>query len=1044
MFDKIIKFSLRHRALILCLGLATILWGAWTVTHLPIDVFPDLNKPTVTILTEAGGLAPEEVETLVTLPIEVNVNGTPGLTRLRSSSGVGLSVIWLEFEWGSDIFRNRQLIAEKLSLVQDQLPKDVRPVMGPISSIMGEIQMVGLTSTNPAVTPLQLRSIADWVIRPRLLSIGGIAQVIPIGGGLRQFQIMLSSEKLRSRNLSLDEVKENLSHLSQNTTGGFVDLGQQEYLIRNLGRVAGIDDINSSMVGMFAGRPVQVQDVAKVIEGPKVKRGDASVDAAPGVILSVQKQPGTSTTELTQAIKESLDQIQKSLPEGVKINSELFKQADFIEHSIANVQEALRDGAILVTIIIFLFLLNARATLITLLALPLSFSVTAIAFKYLDIQINTMTLGGLAIAVGLLVDDAIVDVENVFRRLKENGHAEHPKPLLRVIFEASTEVRNSIVFATLIVVLVFLPLFWMGGLEGRFFTPLGIAFVVSLVASLIVSLTVTPVLCSYLFSDPAKFAHEEDSWLVKKLKHWDEPLVVKFLDRPNLLLIPTAALFVLAMSILPFFAKEFLPKFNEGTALVSVTLPPGVSLAHSDKMGAAAEKVIKAITEVRSVSRRTGRAELDEHAEGVNISEIGVDFKEGGRPREEVLAEIRDSVGKAVPGASINLGQPISHRLDHLLSGVNFQIAIKLFGEDRDQLRALGGQVLEVLRNVKGIVDAQTEQQIEIPQIKVQFLREDALPLGVNVGEVASLLEMALKGEAVAQVLEGQRIIDVFMRFDDLSRSDIERIKKIAVKTLPDGTRVTLDQVADVYDSTGPNMINRENMQRRIVIMANTAERGMDKVMADVQEGINKNIKFPEGYYLTYGGQFEGQQKASRTMLILGSLALFGVFLLLYGQFRSVFIALQIMLNIPLALIGSVIAIALSDRTISIASMVAFVTLCGIASRNGIMMISHYLHLMIHEGEEFSKHMVVRGTLERLAPVLMTALAAILGLIPLVLSKGAPGKEILHPVAVVIVGGLLSSTLLDMWVTPAIFYRFGKKSAEKYVKLATEKKEDEI
>jgi CzcA family heavy metal efflux pump len=1044
MFDRIIKFSLQHRGLVLTFGLITMLWGGWTIIHLPIDVFPDLNKPTVTILTEAGGLAPEEVETLVTLPIEVNVNGTPGLTRLRSSSGVGLSVIWLEFEWGSDIFRNRQLIAEKLSLVQDQLPKDVRPVMGPISSIMGEIQLVGLSSTDPDISPLQLRTIADWVIRPRLLSIGGVAQVIPIGGGLRQYQILLSSEKLRSRNLSLEEVKENLSHISQNTTGGFVDLAKQEYLIRNLGRVSSSEDINSSMVGLFAGRPVQVQDVATVVEGPKVKRGDASVNASPSVILSVQKQPGTSTTALTESIKTSLDQIQKSLPPGVKINSELFKQADFIEHSIENVQDALRDGAILVTIIIFMFLLNARATLITLLALPLSFSVTAISFKFLDIQINTMTLGGLAIAVGLLVDDAIVDVENVFRRLRENGNLSAPKPLLRVIFEASSEVRNSIVFATIIVVLVFLPLFWMGGLEGRFFTPLGIAFVVSLVASLIVSLTVTPVLCSYLFTNPSQFSHEEDGWLVRKLKALDKPLVEKFIDRPGILLIPVIGCFLLSMCIVPFFAKEFLPKFNEGTAMVSITLTPGVSLAYSDKVGLSAEKAILTVPEVKSVSRRTGRAELDEHAEGVNISEIGVDFKPGGRPREEVLENIRQVVKSAAPEASVNLGQPISHKLDALMSGVNFQIAIKVFGEDRDQLRSIAGGLLTELQKVEGIVDAQVEQQIEIPQIKVQFLREEALPFGVNVGQVASLLEMALKGEVVAQVLEGQRIIDVFMRFDDLSRSEIERIKKVAVRTMPDGSKITLDQVADVFDSTGPNMINRENMQRRIVVMANTSGRGMDKIMSDVQSNIEKNVQLPEGYYLTYGGQFEGQEKASRTMLILGSLALIAVFLLLYSQFKSCFIALQIMLNIPLALIGSVVAIALSDRTISIASMVAFVTLCGIASRNGIMMISHYLHLMSHEGEEFSKSMVIRGTLERLAPVLMTALAAILGLIPLVLSKGAPGKEILHPVAVVIVGGLLSSTILDMWVTPAVFYRFGKRSAEKFVALSKEKKGDEL
>ena len=1014
------------------------------MVHLPIDVFPDLNKPTVTILTEAGGLAPEEVETLVTLPIETTVNGTPGLTRLRSSSGVGLSVIYMEFEWGTDIYRNRQLVSEKLSLVQDRLPKDVRPTMGPITSIMGEIQLIGLTSENPKITPLQLRTIADWVLRPRLLSTMGVAQVIPIGGGMRQYQIHLSSEKLRAKNLALEDVQHNLSHLSQNTTGGFIDIGKNEYLIRNIGRVTGIEDIMSSVVAVFMGRPVQVKDVADVVEGPKIKRGDASVNAAPSVILSIQKQPGASTTELTETIRASLDEIQKGLPEGVKINKELFKQSEFIEHSIENVKEALRDGAILVTVIIFLFLLNFRATLITLLALPLSFSITAIAFQYLGVQINTMTLGGLAIAVGLLVDDAIVDVENVFRRLKENGHSKEPKPLKRVIFEASSEIRNSIVFATVIVVLVFLPLFWMGGLEGRFFTPLGVAFVISLVASLFVSLTVTPVLCSYFFSDPNKFKHEEDSWLVRNLKKWDRPIVEKFIDRPFLILAPVLLAFLAAMSVVPFFAKEFLPKFNEGTAMISVVLPPGVSLAFSNASGAKAETLIKAIPEVKSVSRRTGRAELDAHAEGVNVSEIDVDFKPGGRPREVVLNEIRDKIKNAIPTASINLGQPISHRLDHMMSGVNFQIALKIFGEDRDQLRALAGRVLSVMKDVEGIVDLQIEQQIEIPQVKVMMLREDALPFGINVGEVATLLEKALQGDVVAQVLEGQRIIDVFMRFDDVSRSEIEKIKKVAIKTMPDGRKITLEQVADVYDSTGPNLINRENMQRRIVVMANTSGRGMDKIIGDVKRAIDKDVKFPEGYFLAYEGQFEGQQKASQTMLVLGSLAIVAVFFLLYGHFRSSFIAIQIMLNIPLALIGSVIAIYLSDKTISIASMVAFVTLCGIASRNGIMMISHYLHLMSHEGESFSREMVIRGTLERLAPVLMTALAAILGLIPLVLSKGAPGKEILHPVAVVIVGGLLSSTLLDMWVTPAVFYRFGRRSAERYITFAKTHQEDEL
>jgi CzcA family heavy metal efflux pump len=991
-FDAIIKLSLRHRALVLIFGAVTVLWGAWIMVNLPIDVFPDLNRPTVTILTEAGGLAPEEVETLVTLPIEVSVNGTPGLTRLRSSSGVGLSVIWLEFEWGTDIYRNRQLVAEKLSLVQDRLPKDVRPVMGPISSIMGEIQLIGLTSTNPQVGPMQLRTMADWTIRPRLLSIGGIAQVIPIGGGVRQFQILLSSEKLRTRNLGLNDVQHNLNHLSENTTGGFIDGGNQEFLIRNLGRVEGLQDIKTSVIGTFMGNAVQVNEVAQVIEGPKVKRGDASVNAAPAVILAVQKQPGTSTTELTKTIADTLDQIQSSLPSGVEINAHLFKQAEFIEHSIENVKEALRDGAILVTVIIFMFLLNLRATLITLLALPLSFAVTAIAFQYLGIQINTMTLGGLAIAVGLLVDDAIVDVENVFRRLRENFSSAQPQPALRAIFLASSEIRNSIVFATAIVVLVFLPLFWMGGLEGRFFTPLGVAFVISLSASLLVSLTVTPVLCSYFFPNAKALGSHDDSWLVRKLKTWDKPLVEKFLDHPMPLFLTVVALFAAAVFTVPWFSKEFLPKFNEGTAMISVVLPPGVSLAHSNSTGAKAESVIKEIPEVKSVSRRTGRAELDAHAEGVNTSEIDVDFNAGGRPRDVVLTEIRDKIKAVVPMASINLGQPISHRLDHLMSGVNFQIALKIFGEDRDQLRALASRVRQVMSQVPGVVDLQIEQQIEIPQVKVQFLRPEALKFKTNVGEVASLLETAMKGDVVAQVLEGQRTVDVFMRFDDESRSNVDSIKRVAIKTMPDGTRVQLEQIADVFESTGPNIINRENMQRRIVVMANASGRGMDKIIGDIKKGIDKEVPMPEGYFLTYGGQFESQQKASRIMIALGSLAILAVFLLLYWQFKSSFIALQIMLNVPLALIGSVIAIALSDRTISIASMVAFVTLCGIASRNGIMMISHYLHLMQHEHERFSKEMVLRGTLERLSPVLMTALAAILGLIPLVLSWVMPFK----------------------------------------------------
>lgn len=1043
MFDRIIQFSLKNRLFVLCSAALLLVYGGWVIVKLPVDVFPDLNRPTVTVMTEAGGLAPEEVEVLVTLPIEVAVNGTPGIERVRSSSGVGLSVIYLEFAWGTDIYRNRQLVAEKLALVKETLPKNVTPIMGPISSIMGEIQLVGLSSENADISPMELRSIADWVIRPRLLAIPGIAQVIPIGGGVRQYQILLSSEELRKRNLSLEDVQHNLSHLSQNTTGGFINLDKKEFLIQNFGRVKSLQEVEDSVVGSFFGRPVKVKEVGKVKFGPQIKRGDGSIGGNPAVIISVQKQPGASTIDLTNEIAKQLEEMQPGLPKGVKINRELFKQADFIEHAVWNVQEALRDGAILVTIVLFLFLLNFRTTAITLTAIPLSFVITAIVFKFFDLNINTMTLGGLAVAIGELVDDAIVDVENVFRRLRENRQSANPKPVMGVIFRASSEVRNSIVFATIIVVLVFIPLFSLGGLEGRFFAPLGVGYVVSLVASLFVSLTVTPALCSYLLPNMKAMDHKDDGFLVRFLKRWDERILTKVIHYPKFIILGVVGLFLASVALIPFMGKEFLPKFNEGTAMITVLLPPGVSLDYSNEVGTKAEKLILTVPEVKFVSRRTGRAELDEHAEGVHNSEIDVDFKEGGRPRDVVLEDIREKLVKAIPGILVNLGQPISHRLDHLLSGVKAQIAIKIFGTELSDLRSLASQVYGAIEGVEGLVDLQVEQQVEIPKVKIEFFREDAAKYNIIVGELATQLESALEGEITAQVLEGQRIYNVFMRLDDNSRADIEKIKKIVVKTMPDGMRVTLEQVADVFETTGPNMVNRENMQRRIVVQANTSGRDLDSVIREIQSRIKKEVKTPEGYFISYGGQFESQQKASRMMLLLGALSVIGIFLVLYMHFKSGFIAIQIMLNIPMALIGSVVAIYLSDRILSVASMVAFVTLCGIASRNGIMMISHYLHLMGEEKEPFSEAMVIRGSLERLVPVLMTALTAMLALVPLILAKGAPGKEILHPVAVVIFGGLFSSTLLDMWVTPTVFYRFGRKSAEKYVRLHYEKPEGE-
>lgn len=1029
MFDKLIQFSLKNRILVVALAAFVTVYGSFLLTKMPVDVFPDLNRPTVNIMTEAPGLAPEEVEAFVSFPLETVLNGLPGVERVRSSSGVGLSVIYVEFGWGTDIYRNRQLVAEKITLAKEKLPTGITPVMGPIASIMGEIMLVGLSSPEGKVSPMDLRTLAEWTIRPQILTIPGIAQVISIGGGLKQFQILISAEKIKKVQLSLEEVEVKLSLMSKNTTGGFIDLNNKEYLIRNIGSVRSKEDIESSVVGLHFGRPVLVRDIAEVKEGVRVKRGDGSVMANPAVIMSIQKQPGSSTLDLTELVDKRLAELKKSFPDGVELNANLFKQSHFIEASIKNVEEAIRDGVILVFIVLFLFLLNFRTTTITLTAIPLSFLVTIIVFHIFGLSINTMTLGGLAVAIGELVDDAIVDVENVFRRLKENAHLKNPLNPFKVIYLASSEVRNSIVFATIIVVMVFIPLFFLSGIEGRLFIPLGVAYIISILASLVISLTVTPALCSF-FLTKGKLIEKEEGGLVRWLKKWDRSLLEKSLNHPKIVMGVVSALLIIAVSIIPFLGNEFLPKFNEGTAVISLQAKPGISLDKSNELGTKAERLILETPEVSSVSRRTGRAELDEHAEGVNSSEIDVDFKTKGRERQVVLEEIRERLSQ-IEGVFVNIGQPISHRLDHLLSGVRAQIAIKIFGPDLAVLRRKAREVSKSIEGTEGLVDLQVEQQTLIPQVKIQLLRDQAAKLGISLGDLSVLLEKALNGETVGQLIDGQKVFDIFMRFDDGSRANLELIKSAVVKIMPDGTRVRVSDVADVYESTGPNLINRENAQRRIVVSANASGRDIGSLVEELQNKIAAKVDFTDGYFIQYGGQFESQKEASRLILLLGLLSLAGIFLVLFAHFRSSFVAVQIMLNIPMALIGSVFAVLLTGGVLSVASLVAFITLCGIASRNGIMMISHYLHLMKHEGEVFSKEMVIRGSLERLVPVLMTALTAALALIPLALASGQPGKEILQPLAVVILGGLLSSTLLDIFVTPAIFYRFGKKSAEK-------------
>lgn len=1039
MLNGIIRFSLSNRLFIIAVSLLVTSYGLFTVSKMPVDVFPDLNRPTVNIMTEAAGMAPEEVETLVTLPLETVLNGIPGVERVRSTTGIGLSVIYVEFEWNSDIYRNRQLVTEKLQLAQEKLPKGITPIMGPIASIMGEIQLVGL-SANDSINPLDLRTFADWNLRPRLLSIPGVAQVISIGGGVKQYQILLSAEKIQKNQLALKDIEEALSKISLNTTGGYIDLNQKEYLIRNIGTIKSESDILNSAVGTHLGRPVYVKDIAEVKLGPQTKRGDGSINGKPAVILSIQKQPGANTVELTKTIDLALLDLEKSLPNGATLHKDLFKQAHFIETSIHNVKEALRDGTILVFFVLFIFLMNFRTTAITMVAIPLSFLVTAIIFHFFGLSVNTMTLGGLAIAIGELVDDAIVDVENVFRRLKENKTSPNPRPVLQVVYSASSEVRNSIVFATIIVVLVFLPLFYLSGIEGKLFVPLGLAYIISLLASLLVSLTITPVLCS-IFLDRNKSFEHQDSKFVKWLKEKDRKLLEYSLENSNLILSITTCIFAGSLALIPLMGKDFLPKFNEGTSTISLLAQPGISLEESNKMGTEAENLILSAPEVKSVARRTGRAELDEHAEGVHSSEIDVDFNDTGRPRQIVLSEIRAKL-ETLKNVSIAVGQPISHRLDHLLSGVRAQISVKIFGPDLKILRIKASEILNAIKDSRGLVDLQIEQQVLIPQVKIQLLREEVGKFGIVAGELSETLEKALNGEAVAQILDQQKTFSVYMRFDDKSRGDIEQMKKTVLKIMPDGRKVTLEMVADVYESEGPNQINRENSQRRIVVSANASGRDLESLVRELEGKIKSQIQIPEGYYIQFGGQFESQKSASRLILLLGLLSLAGIFLVLYTHFKSTFIAIQIMLNIPMALIGSLVAIYLSDRTFSVATMVAFVTLCGISSRNGIMMISHYLHLMKYEKEAFSKNMVIRGSLERLIPVLMTAFTAILGLLPLVLAKGEPGKEILHPVAVVIVGGLLSSTLLDMFVTPTVFYKFGRRSAEENINQINSKKLD--
>lgn len=1025
MLNALIAFSLRRRAVVLLLAAALMLWGGQAVRELPVDVFPDLNRPVVTVLTEAGGLSPEEVELLVTVPIEQTVAGVPGVERLRSQSAPGLAVVWVEFGWETDPWQARQQVTERL--VHAPLPVGVRPELGPITSIMGEILLVGLWSPDGEVPGPALRTLADWTLRPRLASIPGVSQVVSIGGGVEQLQVELDPLALAAAGLGFTQARDAVAEAQGATSGGFLEHKGQEWLVRNLARTPSPEALALSPVRLPDGGVLSLGALGSVHRGVAPMRGDAGVNAKPAVVLSVRKQPQGNTLTLTEDLERALDALRPELPPGVEVGT-LFRQADFIRAAIDNVEEALRDGVVLVVVVLMLFLMNTRTTAITLTAIPLSLVVTALTLRGLGLSINTMTLGGLAIAMGELVDDAIVDVENVFRRLREASTKPNFNPL-RVVYEASREVRNAIVYSTALVTLVFVPLFGLSGVEGRLFAPLGVAYITSILASMAVSLTVTPALCALLLPGAAKRAQERgDGALVRWLKGADERLLRWALPRPGLVLGGAGALVVLAVGGLGTLDRSFLPPFNEGTATINVLGQPGTGLEQTRRIGQLAEGLALAVPEVRSVGRRTGRAERDEHAEGLHYTELDVDFHPEGRPRPQVLADLRARLA-ALPGQSVNVGQPISHRLDHMLSGVRAEIALKLYGEDLGRLRVAGEQLRAALDGVPGLVDLSLERQTLIPQIQVRVRPEAARRLGVAPGALTEALGTALAGEVVATTLEGIRPLELAVRVGPIWREDPEALAALPV-ALEGGGAVPLGELAEVTLATGPNEILREDGQRRLVVSANTADRALSAVVADVErvvEGLRGSL---EGVTVAVGGQHAQQAEASRRVGLLALLSLLGMFAVLVGHLRSTALALQVLLNIPLALVGAVAALKLSGQPLSVATQVGFITLCGIASRNTILMIHHYVHLHQHEGLPFGAELVVRGSLDRLVPVAMTALSAGLALVPLALAGGQPGKEILTPVAQVILGGLLSSTLLDMVVTPTAFLLWGRRGLE--------------
>ena len=1066
MLNALIRFSLHQRLLVIAIACFVTGYGTWAALQMPLDVFPDLNRPRVVIMTEAPGMAPEEVESLITFPLETAMNGANGVEVVRSSSGVGISVVYVEFAWGTDLYIDRQVVAERLQIVQDRLPPEVTPQLAPISSIMGQIVMLAMWNDDPSSSVMELRTAADWVVRQRLLTIPGVSQVFTIGGERKQFQVLVDPPAMLRYGVTLEQIEQAVQHSNRNATGGYLDRqGPSELLVRALGRIQTLDDLQNVIVTIRDGRPVALAQVAEVREAAQVKRGDSSAfvrrpsasrsadsptdnaahetssaagewTGGPCVILTINKQPGADTRRVTEHILQAMNDLIPSLPNGTHIEP-VYSQKSFIDRAIHNVMEALRDGGILVVIILLLFLMNVRTTFITLTAIPLSIVMTAIVFSVCGISINTMTLGGLAVAIGELVDDAIVDVENIFRRLRENRQLVEPLHPLLVVYRASTEVRNSIVFSTMIVVLVFIPLFALEGMEGRLFVPLGLAYIVSILSSLLVSLTVTPVLSYWLLGGAQSHA-EKDGFLLRILKRIAERVIRFSLRFPVLNLAVTLLLVAMAMLFVMTLDKDFLPPFNEGTVQLNVVLPPGTSLATSNQINQTVEASLKGISDVAKFARRTGRAELDEHAEGVNISEYLIEMNpDSPRSREDQLAEIRDAMAQ-IPGIVTAVEQPISHLISHMLSGVKAQIGIKIYGDDLDLLRQKAEAMKAEIELVRGVRDLMLEPQVIIPQLRIELDRQKLLLYGLSVESVNAFIETAMNGTTVSELLIDQRTFDLVVRMDDKFRENIDTLKRLAIE-LPEGGTVPLSAVARIYESGGPNTVNRDNVRRRVVLQCNVADRGVVDVVADIQRIVAPVVSsLPAGYYIEYGGQFQSQQSASQKIALLFLVSLVGVFLVLFTMFRSVNLSLQVMAALPMAFIGSVAAMVVTGQTLTIAAMVGFISLGGIASRNGILLLNHYLHLVKYEGETVSHQMIVRAGLERLAPVLMTALTAGIGLVPLVLAAHQPGKEILYPVATVILGGVISSTLLDFFVHPALFWLFGRKAAEYVVRHSRE------